>query len=338
MSPGALATKVADGRATLYRRRRRARSMALFHRDRLRRRRSTRGIDIPSGGSEVRELRSRGVVTLTAHADRERLGVVHSVLEEALDTGSELLLPITEHALSPGADRTSARHLVSADVVADGQGAFRSITQAAGIAQPLLADPAVVDLVFDERLIDLAGAYLGAAPAITGVNLRKSFANDLPPFDTLYYHRDGNSARFVKFFFYLHDVGPGGGAFTYVPGSHRRRRERMSQKRWSDEEVAEWYPDSPGVELTAAAGDVIAADTTGFHRGTKPTAADRSMLTVYYAVHPEFGGEGRPFELAADDLARLSPKQQRAADFLTVVERPLRPMGQRDVIPGREPS
>ena len=316
-SPGAV---VARQRELLYRRRRRARSLVLFHRDRLMRRRATRGIGVPRDAAGLGELRRAGHLTLTAHADRERLAVVNDVLEAALDTGSDLLLPITEDAASPDGDRASARRPAPPEVVAAGQQAFRSITQAAAIAQPLRAHPAVVDLVFDERLIDLAGAYLGAVPAITGANLRKSFANDLPPFDTLYYHRDGNSPRFLKFFFYLHDVGPGGGAFTYVPGSHRRRLEQVSRRRWTDDEVAEWYPASPGVELTASAGDVIAADTTGFHRGTKPVAADRSMLTVYYAVHPEFGGGGRPFELSSDDFGRLSPKQQRTADFLTVVD------------------
>lgn len=311
---------LAEKRALLYRRRRRVRSLLLFHRDRLMRRRATRGIDVPRGDARLAELRHDGHLKLRAHADRGLLTAVSDVLEDALDTGSELLLPINQDAESLDGERASARHPAPPALVAAGQQAFRSITQAAAIAQPLRAHPAVVDLAFDERLIDLAGAYLGAVPAITGVNLRKSFANDLPPFDTLYYHRDGNSPRFLKFFFYLHDVEPGGGAFSYVPGSHRRRLERVARRRWTDQEVAEWYPETPGVELTASAGDVIVADTTGFHRGTKPTAADRSMLTVYYAVHPEFGGGGRPFELSSDDFARLTAKQQRAADFLTIVD------------------
>lgn len=252
--------------------------------------------------------------------DVGRLGEIRSVLEEALDSGSELLMPVSDDSIRARGERAASSHRMAPDIVAQGQAVFRQRAQAAGIAQPLCAGPAVVDVAFDERLIDIAADYMGAMPAITGVNLRKSFVNELPVYDTLYFHRDGNSPRFVKLFFYLSDVGPGGGAFTYVEGSHRDRRETQGRKRWTDEELLDLYPQSRIKELTAKAGSVIVADTTGFHRGGKTTAADRSMLTVYYAVHPEFSGKGRAFNLRRSDFERLSAKQQRAADFLTIVD------------------
>jgi hypothetical protein len=70
-------------------------------------------------------------------------------------------------------------------------------------------------------------------------------------------------------------------------------------------------------------GDVIIADTTGFHRGTKVRSRDRSMLTINYLLHPEDWGKAR-FKIAARDYERLSPKQKVAADFLDVTEEPSR--------------
>ena len=168
-------------------------------------------------------------------------------------------------------------------------------------------------------LIDIAAGYLNCIPSIGGINLRKSFVNDLPEFDTLYFHSDENSPKFVKFFFYLNEVDEHGGPFCYVRGSNRKKfRGWRAKYRWSFDEIADKYGKERIVNLTGGVGDLIIADTTGFHRGTKVRSSDRSMLTVDYVVHPEYWNSHAEFEIAADSYARLSAKQKAAADFLRV--------------------
>lgn len=171
--------------------------------------------------------------------------------------------------------------------------------------------------LLDERFIDLAAGYLRSVPAVGSVTLRKSFANDVPVFDTLYFHVDPNSVHFLKLFVYLHDVGPDGGPFTYVRGSHRERfRGWSTRRRWSEQEILAQYPAERIVAMTASAGDVVVADTTGFHRGSKPRAADRCMLTISYVLEPEYGGRYPRNAVRARDLERLTAKQQVAAELL----------------------
>ena len=71
-------------RAALYRRRRRARAMALFHRDRIKRRLDTKGLDAGASGPLVEALRTDGYAVLDTHVEPERLAHVHRLLEDAL--------------------------------------------------------------------------------------------------------------------------------------------------------------------------------------------------------------------------------------------------------------
>lgn len=201
--------------------------------------------------------------------------------------------------------------------MAQGQAVFRERTNRVTVVDPLVTMPELLPIVLDERFIDIAAGYLRSVPAVGSVTLRKSFVNDLPVFDTLYFHVDPNSVHFLKVFVYLHDVGPQGGPFTYVRGSHRERfRGWSTRRRWSEQEILAHYPAERIVAMTARAGDVVMADTTGFHRGTKPEAADRCMLTISYVLEPEYGGRYPRNAVRARDLERLTGKQRVAAALL----------------------
>ena len=139
-------------------------------------------------------------------------------------------------------------------------------------------------------------------------------------FDTLYFHSDGNSPKFIKFFFYLNDVDEGGGPFCYVRGSNRKKfRGWTSKYRWSFDEITAVYGEERVVNLTGQVGDLIMADTTGFHRGTKVRTQDRSMLTVNYAAHPESWGRTRDLKLPRKTPFNSPPGRKQPWNFLEII-------------------
>jgi hypothetical protein len=216
-------------------------------------------------------------------------------------------------------DLAGTSAFLTAEEMARGEEYYRHHTNYISIAEPLVNCPSATGLAFDDMLIDIAAGYLGGFPAVGGLNLRKSFANDLPEYDTLHFHCDGNSPHFVKFFFYLNNVDERGGPFCYVRGSHREKFDGWDSKyRWLPGEIEAAYGKDRVVYLTADVGDVLIADTTGFHRGSKVLGDDRSMLTVNYVLHPEYWNPAPQFKIAADAYDRLTPKQRAAADFLEV--------------------
>jgi len=250
--------------------------------------------------------------------DPARLQLLYDRVEALLDSGSGLQRISKDSARARGDLREAGVHLTPEET-GRGQSYFRQHTNYVSIANPLVNVPDLIDVAFHPLLLDIAQTYLNCVPAIGGMNLRKSYRNELPEFDTLYFHVDPNSPKFLKFFFYLNDVDLNGGPFCYVRGSHRRRFKGWTRKgRWTAEEIESNYGAANIVYLTGAVGDLVVADTNGFHRGTKITGADRTMLTLDFVVHPEFDGTQDPamFQISAQSHQRLSPRQRAAADFL----------------------
>lgn len=198
------------------------------------------------------------------------------------------------------------------------------------VSNPLLNLPSAVDITFDDLLADIATSYFRCVPGVGTVNMRQSFVNDLPPVETMLWHSDKNAFRFLKFFFYLNDVDVDGGPFTYMEGSHKRKFAGWLDKyRWSHDEIVERYGEQRLRYLTARVGDVVIANTTGFHRGTKPAKHDRLMYTVDYGIHVELGaGDQRllkqgaadkRFLIKEEDYRRLPQSKKPLADFLIKV-------------------
>ena len=291
-----------------------------FEQDRAQRRQRYPASSSPDGTRTlVEQLNRDGFAIISNAVPVSAIQAVRRELEERLDTGTGLL-PVSDDARRNAGDRGAASKFLSAEELARGQSLLRERTNYAAVSDPFLTCPSSIPLAFDQRLIDISNAYLQCTPAIGGLNLRKSYRNELPEFDTLYFHVDPNSPKFLKFFFYLNDVDTAGGPFCYVRGSHRRRFAGWNRKyRWELDEIAPVYGTENVLLLTAKAGDIIIADTNGFHRGTKITGQDRGMLTVDYVIHQEFEGAQKPFKLRRSDFERLTPSQRPAADFLDIV-------------------
>ena len=134
------------------------------------------------------------------------------------------------------------------------------------------------------------------------------------------------SLNFFKFFVYLNDVDdPEDGPLTIIRNSNKKRPTIHSIKyRWSENEMRQIYGDDSLVYLTAKKGDLIAATTLCYHRGTKPTRKERTMLTTNYVAHPELN-DGLPNNpVNFDKISRkvfdsLPEHKKPVADFLEKV-------------------
>jgi hypothetical protein len=106
------------------------------------------------------------------------------------------------------------------------------------------------------------------------------------------WHRDTIHERQFKAILYLADVGPRGGPFTFLPGSHRvgfiaktiaRCGMRYGQYQYSSEEFARisQCADAQPVSITAPAGTLIFAETSAIHRGMPIEEGARYAMTNY---------------------------------------------------------
>lgn len=192
------------------------------------------------------------------------------------------------------------------------------------IFQPFLNASEILPFVFNDLIVDIAGAYLDCMPALSTCNLRKSFINNLPEGGTQIYHSDPNSPRFLKFFVYLNDVDINGGPFCYVEGSHTKKFEINGhnwnqQYNWDLNFINQIYGEDKVKYLTAKKGDLLVADTNGWHRGVKPLTSERTMLTLDYACHPEFFSIDQTFQMKKSDFESIDPKHKPLCEFLKLV-------------------
>ena len=86
----------------------------------------------------------------------------------------------------------------------------------------------------------------------------------------------------MKFFIYLSDVGAENGPFTFVVGTHEHKRD-WRQGRRDDAYIARAYPGAIK-PVTGEAGDLIVADTVGYHKGERVQEGERLMLQLEFAV------------------------------------------------------
>ena len=71
-------------------------------------------------------------------------------------------------------------------------------------------------------------------------------------------------------------------------------------------------------KITAKAGDLIVANTTGFHRGTKPDNRERIMLTLNYVIHQERNLD-KKFKTKKAWVDSLSDHKKCMFDFMELI-------------------
>jgi hypothetical protein len=152
---------------------------------------------------------------------------------------------------------------------------------------------AIAKVANDPALQLIAEEYLGSRPKLVGVDLWWTFPVDASPEDRSrhahLFHRDVDDFAFVKFFFYLTDVGGADGPHVCVRGSHRvpplvTWRDRFRLRRYTDDEIASLYASADVLTIEGEAGVGFAEDTLCVHKGTTPEGKPRLLLQFEYAL------------------------------------------------------
>jgi len=160
----------------------------------------------------------------------------------------------------------------------------------------LVANGDVQALMADWSLLTVAQDYLRAAPIIDIVTMwwHTAFQDRPDARAAQFYHFDMDRPRWLKFFFYLTDVGPDNGPHCFIRGSHRTggiADELLSRgyARLDDNDVARHYPAADHVRFTGRKGTIIAEDTRGLHKGQHVARGDRLMFQLEH-TNTLFGG------------------------------------------------
>jgi hypothetical protein len=199
------------------------------------------------------------------------------------------LMPQTVHAMREYFERMPGRPIGGGYA----RGQLTKLADAARVPR-LQYDPATVlgapgtrELLADRRLQHLAAAYLGCEPIFAGINAWWSLADPGADDASLscaaqLFHFDYDWPAFVKLFFYLTDVGPDDGPFVYVYGTHEHKRE-WREGRIDDAYIQRTYG-AQVQPMTGRAGDLIVADTAGYHKGERVVVGPRLMLQLEFSV------------------------------------------------------
>lgn len=152
----------------------------------------------------------------------------------------------------------------------------------------LAADSVFLRYALQPAFISLANNYLGMNARMRAVHLWLNYPTDGEPASTQLFHRDGDDVMNLKIFTYLSDVGEANGPFTFVPGTQPLGNRPVDPpenkyQRVTDDDMVQTVPRDHWKICIGKAGDMIFADTCGYHRGLKPTQGYRLMLMVHYA-------------------------------------------------------
>ena len=161
-------------------------------------------------------------------------------------------------------------------------------------------DDAFSDFVNSPVLEAIAKGYLGNTARSVATQLWWSFPADVDDATKSkaahFFHRDVDAWAFVKFFFYLSDVGPGDGPHVYVEASHKPSAfsqivsEKFRIKRHSDDSVRSRFGDSAVTPIFGTAGAGMVVDTFGFHKGESPETHPRLIMCAVYATE-DYGAQ-----------------------------------------------
>lgn len=134
-------------------------------------------------------------------------------------------------------------------------------------------------------LTQISRKYLGCPPICASVQIWTTrpplfISRKILGDSAMAFHCDSDYFGFLKFLLLLTEVTPSNGPFAFVRGSHRGKRHVAG--RMEDTEI---ISDRDEVLFgTGEPGDLIIADTKGWHKATPPEHGIRTMLQVLHTT------------------------------------------------------
>ena len=183
-------------------------------------------------------------------------------------------------------------------------------------ASATVENPEIFHWGLNERLLDIAEAYIGLPPAYDGMALIYTVA-DGTALGPRQWHRDREDRKMIKLAVYCSDVTDRGGPFELISRVDKSQgvKDRYDFEFGTDEVLNKRLgPDYARdvVSCTGPVGTVVFADTARFfHRGAPAYDKDRAALFYGYFAnrtrHPYFcersGLSRREIAALADDLS-----------------------------------
>lgn len=184
------------------------------------------------------------------------------------------------------------------------------------------AHPGVFLLGLQNRLLDIAEAYLELPVAYDGIHIIYTVA-DGRAVATRKWHRDWEDRRMLKMVVYCNDVGPSDGPLQ-VLSRHDRIQTDAGGFRYETATPADMAAmfgadyERDVVSCTGPIGTVVFTDTARFfHRGQPAVGADRQALFYSWFArsprHPFFCERSGLSRRQIADLSQGLPTRQRAA-------------------------
>ena len=198
----------------------------------------------------------------------------------------ELCKALTDLQHSQSAALSEAR----ANATADGIVKKNFIYEYLGRNPVLNPQEVYARFALNDRILQIANAYLGMYTRLRYFNIWHTFANSGAPRQSQLWHRDREDRYILKVFVYLSDVDEGAGPVTYAAGTHAKGDIRRTPdyfleggvKRTNDDQMAQVASTERWIKATGARGTIVFADTRGYHKGGLARECDRVMYTCMF--------------------------------------------------------
>jgi hypothetical protein len=198
--------------------------------------------------------------------------------------------------------------------------------------------PWLLDAVCHQDVLDTFQIVFGCCPTIVGAVVWRTVPGNVCIGPEIM-HRDRDCFGFFKLFIYLNDVDETCGPHIFLKWTHTPEAlatchgvggEEMGQfykgngRHLGDAYLEERF--SKGLtRLIGQAGSTFVGNTYAFHRGSRPTAGQRVILTVTYSVLPlrysqpkeRVNDFDRPYDLEEFLSRPMSPTQRYALRLYT---------------------
>ena len=173
----------------------------------------------------------------------------------------------------------------------------------------LIADSTIQELVTDPTVLRIAQDYLGTLPVLDFVVMWWHTKSNSPDKEAAqYFHFDMDRLRWIKFFFYITDVGPENGPHIFVPKSHSDNGlpfalRKNGYKRLDDNQVEIHFKQGSWQQFVGPKGSMIVEDTRGLHKGKHVQNGDRLVFQIQFTTSL-FGTDISSMEISDNQIGK----------------------------------